>query len=91
MSRSFFLHYIYIASMTNVQFGTMDVTNKFDPCFIKVLIVESKKVHPNMIAVNELMDCTFSFRRKDILTTSGDIETITAKYPFLQHSEQVIV
>lgn len=55
----------------------------------KILILESKKAHPTMLVVSELMERTFAFRRKDILDASYDIETIVSKYPFLQNTEQV--
>ena len=66
-----------------------NVTNLSHSYFIKVLIIESKKVHPNLLVVNELMSSTFALRRGDILSKSCDIQTIFSKYPFLQNSEQV--
>ena len=56
----------------------------------KVLLLESKKTHPSMRIVGDLMERTFAFRRNDILTNSYDISSIMSKYPFLQNTEQVI-
>ena len=55
----------------------------------KVLLIESKKAHPNMLVVGDLMERTFAMRRRDILESSYDINTILSKYPFLQNGEQV--
>ena len=55
----------------------------------KVLLMESKKGHPNMAVVVPLMERTFSFRRADILANSSDVTSILMKYPFLQHVDQV--
>ena len=55
----------------------------------KVLLLENKKAHPNMVVVTTLMEWTFPFRRKDILAMPYDIASIFVKYPFLQNIEQV--
>ncbi len=55
----------------------------------KILIMESKKTHPNLGIVNPLMERTFAFRRADILSNGGDVVTIFCKYPFLQSADQV--
>lgn len=52
----------------------------------KLLIMESKKSHPNMAVVSNLMDRSFALRRSDILTKSCDITTLFTKYP---NKEQV--
>ena len=46
----------------------------------KVLILESKKAHPNMTVVRELMQTTFALRRRDILNTSYNTQTLFSKY-----------
>ena len=42
----------------------------------KVLLIGSKKVHPNMLVIGDLMEHTFAMRRRDILESSHDINTI---------------
>ncbi len=55
----------------------------------RVLRTEWTKSNRNAMLVEQLMDRTFAMRRRDILDTSTDVQTILAKYPFLQDPEQV--
>ena len=52
---------------------------------------EYKKRHPNMTLVDELMDVSFSMRRRDLLDNPCDITTVFANYPCLQNPEQVLM
>ena len=56
---------------------------------IKALQAEHKKQHPNPQIVEELMSCSFTMRRADILDNSFDLSQLFEKYPFLNDTEQV--
>jgi len=58
-------------------------------CHIKVLQNEWRKRDTDKEVVEELMVCTFPFRRTDILSAACDVLTLFEKYPFLQDMEQV--
>ena len=51
--------------------------------------MELKKSNVNKVVINELIDRTYAFRRRDIVKDSGDLSTIFNKYPFLKDTEQV--
>lgn len=55
----------------------------------KALKNEWKKRRPNQIIVNELMEQSFPLRWSDLHNNAYDLDTIFAKYPFVQSSEQV--
>lgn len=55
----------------------------------KILLTEKSKKEPNPALVNDLMDKTFFFRRKDILENPSEIDVLLQKYPFLGTEDQV--
>ena len=54
----------------------------------RVLRSEWTKSNRNAVVIEQLMECTFALRRRDILEDSTDVLT---KYPFLQEPIQVKV
>ena len=57
----------------------------------RVLQAEWSKVKRNVMVVEELMERTFPMRRREILESSCNVQTLFKKFPFLQDPEQVIV
>ena len=57
----------------------------------KALKSEWRKRRPNQIIVNELMEQSFPMRWTDLYNNAYDLDTIFAKYPFLQKSDQVCI
>ena len=56
---------------------------------LRVLHVEFTKTHHNKQVVADLMDQTFTVRRKAILEKSHDIDSLFHQFSFLQESYQV--
>ena len=54
-----------------------------------MLSTEFNKTRRNLEVVSGLMDKTFALRRKAILETSMDLNTMFKQYPFLQEIDQV--
>lgn len=57
----------------------------------QVLLAESKKAKPNMQVVNSLMERTYAFRRRDVMSSEADVTQLLAKYPFMQNADQVLI
>ena len=49
----------------------------------RILLSEKSKSHPNMALVDDLMEKTFYFRRKDIIDNPCGIALLLQKYPYL--------
>ena len=57
----------------------------------RVLLVEFNKTRRNEEVMSDLMDKTFALRRKKILETSPDLNSLFKDYPFLQDGIQVFL
>ena len=55
----------------------------------QVLLSESKKAKPNMQVVNSLMERSYAFRRRDIISSSDSVKRHLDEYPFLGTADQV--
>ena len=56
----------------------------------KILLSEKSKSHPNMALVDNLMEKTFYFQRKDIIDNPCGIALLLQKYSYLGTECQVI-
>ena len=57
---------------------------------VTLLKAECKKSNPNRYSCRELMQRTFSFRRKELLENPISVDNLLSTYPALKYPDEVI-